>query len=327
MNYLDFYHFDNQPFVINETQNYFFKRKSFVKIMEQMLKFCRIYSGIYIIEGSEGVGKSLLVQKLYNSCINNDISLVINMTEKTDILQIIANKLKLPSKNIDNIVDNLTNFYEEGQNIILFFDDVHNCNLAQFNIIGNLIEKMPFLKIVLCGENIYPIIKTFKLKNIKKNIVKKYYLKKMSFIKSIKYLYFMIESAIAVKQYKKMLSLKIAVLIAILSGENINVINILANDCLVSGCENGNSKLKLKDLFTAVLKNKEQVNKQIFYKIKKLVYIFVICLSLYFSIKIVTDRYNLIEKIKIKKEILQQEWLLRKQQDSEMKENGANDRV
>ncbi len=325
MNYLDFYHFDNQPFMINEAPKYFFKRKSFIKIMEQMLKFCRIYSGIYIIEGSEGGGKSLLLQKLYNSCINNDISLIINITEKIDILQVIANKLKLTSKNIE--VGDLTNFYEKGKNIILFFDDIHNCNLTQFNIIGNLIEKMPFLKIVLCGENIYSIIKAFKLEKIKKNIVKKYYLKKMSFIKSIKYLYFMIESAMAIKQYKKILSFKVAMLIAFLSEGNIHTINMLANDCLVSGCNNFNSKLKLNDLFMAISKNKKQVNKHIFHKIKKLISVFVVCLSLYFSIKIVTDRYNLIEKIKIKKEISQQEWFLRKQQDSEIKENGANDRV
>ena len=327
MNYLDFYHFDNHPFIINESAAYFFKRKSVVNILEQMQKFCRIYSGVYIIEGSAGIGKSLLIQKLYNSFVNNDIAFIINITEKTDILQVIASKLKLHSKNIDSVIESLTNFYEKGQNIILFFDDIHICNLYQFNIIGTLIEKMSFLKIVLCGENVYPIIKTFKLKNIKNNIVKKYILKKLSFVESIKYLYFMVQSAMAIKQYKKILSFKIAVLISFLCNGNINVINILSNETLVSGCNNGNHKLKLKDLFMAISINKKQVKKQIFYKAKKIISVFVIFLSLYFSIKIVADRYNLIEKIKIKKEILKQEWFLQKQQNFEKEENGANDRV
>ena len=322
MNYLDFYHFDNHPFIVNKLPEYFFKRKSFVNIMEQMLKLCRIYNGVYIIQGGVGIGKSLLLEKLYNATCNTDISILINMTEKTDILKIISNKLKFSSKSIDTITNNFTNFHEKGKNIILFLDDVHKCNLQQFNIIGNLILKMPFLKIILTGENIYPIIKFFKLKNIKSNLVKKYDIKKITIIESIKYLNFMISNALAIKQYKKILPFKIILLIAFLSDGNINTINKLTNDTLVNGFTNSHKKIKLKDLLLAISNNKRQIGKHIFYKIKRLISIFVICLLLYFSIKIITDRYNLIETIKIKKEIFKKELFLQKQQNSETEKMG-----
>lgn len=303
MNYLSYFHFDNYPFMIDGTFNYFYPKNRFYRIKESLLKLCRFYSGIYIINGINGSGKSAFIKYFSDIVKNNDIPIIIKIAGRTDIFQSISSALKIDEKSINTVEEKLLKLYKNGKNIIIMIDDIQNANKDQLKNIYKLVTDLKFLRIVLCGSNMETTISEPDINRLKKYIIKRYSLKKLSFISSVKYLYFMVKSALSLNQFRCNLPFKVAFFVSFVSNGNIHVINKIMNDVYCSAFKRGTKKLELKDVFISFKVNKEVVNKNIYFKVQKLFFVLISCLSIYFVTKLVIDRSNLIEILNVKKSL------------------------
>nr|MCR5506566.1 ATP-binding protein [bacterium] len=132
MNYLEYFHFDNHPFVGDENINYFYPKKSYLKIINEIVEFCRYKNGIFVIKGNAGVGKTVILNKILETVGNNDFTIALRADEKAELLKVIANKLKIDSKNISEILIKLSNIYANGKNIIIAIDNAENLSKDEY---------------------------------------------------------------------------------------------------------------------------------------------------------------------------------------------------
>lgn len=323
MGYLNHFHFDNQPFSLDENYNYFYPRKLVLNVIEDLTRLSRFFSGIYLINGKYGTGKSVILQKFKQTFSNNETVITIKITDKTDVNQIIAKQLKLNSKHIDNIVAELNKLYLKGSNIIFIFDDVQKANIEQLLFISSLISNLNFIRIILCGEKTKKLFKNKTFSFLKKYIVKTYNITGLSFIESYKYLIYTTREALSIAKYKNVFSFSAVFMLSFLSGGNYHILNKLAYDASLNAYKKDSLKIKLKNVFAIILNNRSLIIKNIYFKIQKLFLLLMIILSGYFCSKIVIDRNNLIEKLNIRNLIkIYEEKII----NSKIEKDGANDR-
>ena len=308
MNYLTHFHFDNIPFPVDEKYNYFYPRKSSLKIIDELSNLCRFHNGVFVIEGSQGIGKSVLLNKFIEKIQNNDFVISIKANEKTDILKVIANKLNVDAKNIENIFDALNSIYATGQNIIIVIDDAHNLSKMQMISISSLISVVKHLKIILCGTNeLKKKIKNKSLIELRKAIIKKYKIKHFSFFECVKYISYVSNSATALSQYKKVIPFPSLVLLGLFTNRNMHNINHIITDALKDAFKHNKNHLKVKNVYHSMKKNFDMVKENIYLKFQKFFFYILILLSLYFAFKIISDRYDLITSLEAQKSIMLQE--------------------
>lgn len=308
MNYLTHFHFDNTPFSIDDNYNYFYPRKSVLKIIDELSNLCRFHNGVFLIKGSDGVGKSVLLNKFIEKMQNNDFVIFIKANEKTNILKTVANKLDVDAKNIENVFDALNAIYLKGQNLILIIDDAHNLSKSQMISLSSLISVVKYLKIILCGTNeLTKKIKDTSLIELRKSIVKKYKLKYLSFFECIKYISYISVSATALSQYKKVIPFSSCVLFALFTNRNMYNINYILTDALKDAFKNNQKSLRIKNVYHSMKKNFDMVKESIYLKFQKAFFYILILLSLYFAFKIIVDRYDLITNLEAKKSVMLQE--------------------
>ena len=227
MNYLDYFHFDNYPFPTDNTYNYFYRRNKVLKIANDIANTCRFYSGVYVITGSEGCGKTVLLQKFVDTVKNNDAVFEIRANNNTDILKVLAENLDVKeAKNIENIFHSLNLIYEKGKNIIIVIDDAQNLSKEQLINLNALIDTVSYLRVVVCGNTkLKKIISGKIFHELRERIVKKYKLCHLSFFEGMKYISNISTSALALSQYKKVISFPALILLSFVSNRNIHNIN------------------------------------------------------------------------------------------------------
>jgi len=308
MNYLDFFHFDNHPFVSDENVNYFFPKKSFLKIISEITELCRFKAGIFIIKGNAGVGKTIILKKILDNVSNNDFTLFIKSEEKTDILKIIANKLGADSKNINDVLSKLSNIYTKGKNVIIAVDDVEKLSKEEYINLYSLIQVLPNLKIILCGKKgLYKQLHQKALQNIKSYIVKKVKIQHFSIFTAMKYISYMEKNALALSQYKKVFSWFSVLTIAVLTNVNIKNTNFIAEQSLLNAFNNKKNKVGVKDVLIVVRKNLDLVKYNVYHKFQKAFFYMLLIFSLYYVGKIILDRQELINHIEAQKSVREQE--------------------
>ena len=312
MNYLDFFHFDNHPFTNDENINYFYPKKNFLKIIDEITKYCRFKSGIFTITGNSGTGKSIILNKILSSLKNNDFIIYTKADEKTEILKVIAERLNFDSKNISNIVIKLSYIHANGKNVILAIDNAENLSKDELISLNSLIQVLPNLRVILCGQkSLYKKINLSSISPIKKHIIKNYKLKHFSFITAVKYISFMEKDALALSQYKRVISKPSVFLISLIANRNIENLNIIAEKSLINAFVNQKEKVGIKNVFTTIKENINIVKDDIYHKIQKLLFYIILILSTYYTIKIIADRYDLMNHIEAQESIRKQEKELR----------------
>ena len=312
MNYLEFFHFDNYPFTVDNNVNYFYPKKSFLRIIDEIVKFCRFKSGIFTITGNSGVGKTLVLNKILETLNNNDFTIFINADEKTEVLKIIAKKLGMDCKNISDILIKLSNVYSNGKNVIIAIDNAENLSKNEFVSLNSLKQVLPNLKIILCGnKHLYRKLNQNVIKPIKKHIVQKFKMKHFSFFTTISYISYIEKNALALSQYKRVFSLPAILLIALTSNRNTKHINLISERSLINAFNRNKTKVYLKDTLMALKENFDYIKYDIYHKFQKLFLYILLILSAYYSVKIVMDRNDLIKHIEAQESIRQQEKELR----------------
>ncbi len=308
MNYLEHFHFDNYPFTEGANINYFYPKKSFLKIIDEMIKFCRFQSGIFVISGKIGVGKTIVLNKILEAVSNNDFVISTCADEKTELLKIIANKLEIDSQNISEILINLSKIYSYGKNVIITIDNAENLSKDEYISLSSLVQVLPNLRVILCGnKSLHKKLNQKAIKSIKKHIVKEFKIKHLSILGAMKYISYMEKNALALSQYKKVFSLPSIFLISIFSNMNIRNINIISEKVLINAFEKNQTRAKVKNAISVIGENFDITKDNIYHKFQKLFLYALLILSCYYTIKIISDRNDLINHIEAQKSIRQQE--------------------
>ena len=312
MNYLEHFHFDNYPFTEGVNINYFYPKKSSLRIIDEMIKFCRFKSGIFLITGKTGVGKTVVLNKILEAVSNNDFVISTCADEKTELLKIIANKLEIDSRNISEILVNLSNIYSNGKNVIITIDNAENLSKDEYISLSSLVQVLPNLRVILCGnKSLHKKLNQKAVKSIKRHIVKEFKIKHLSIFGAMKYISYMEKNALALSQYKKVFSLSSTFIISVFSNMNIRNINIISEKVLINAFEKNQSKVKVKNAVSVISENFDITKNNIYHKFQKLFLYILLILSCYYTIKIISDRNDLINHIEAQKSIRQQEEELR----------------
>lgn len=312
MNYLEFFHFDNHPFVGDENINYFYPKKHFLKIIDEMVKFCRFKSGIFIIIGNSGVGKTIVLNKILEAIENNDFVIHIRLGERTEILKSIAKRIGSDCKNISDILVKLTKTYTDGKNVIIAIDNAEYLSKDELISLDSLIKVIPSLKIILCGQRMLnKKLNQNVVKPIKKNIVKTFRIKRFSVFSAMKYLLYIEKNALALSQYKRVFSAPAVFLISLVANRSIKQLNLVAEKSLLNAFYRQSPKVYMRDVFRTLKENFDVVKYNIYQKIQKLFFYMLLLFSVYYTVKIVIDRNDLIKHIEAQESIRQQEKELR----------------
>ena len=308
MNYLEYFHFDNYPFTEGGNINYFYPKKSYLKIIDEIIKFCRFKSGIYIITGKNGVGKTTVLNKIIETINNNDYIISTVADEKTELLKVIANKFEIDSRNISEILIKLSNIYSNGKNVIITIDNAENLSKDEYVSLSSLVQGLPNIRVILCGnKNLYKKLNLKSIKTIKKHIVKKFYIRHLSILGAMKYISYMEKNALALSQYKRVFSLPSIFMISVFSNMNIQNINTISEKTLINTFNKQQTKVKIKNVISVIGENFDTVKYNIYHKFQKLFLYILLILSVYYTVKIISDRNDLINHIEAQKSIRQQE--------------------
>ena len=312
MNYLEFFHFDNHPFAGDENINYFFPKKASVRLVDDIINFCRFKGGIYIITGNSGVGKTVILKKILQTLNNNDLTIQIHADDKTDVLKNIANNFGIDAKNINSILSKLSEVYTNGKNIIVVIDKAENLSKEEYINLYSLINVLPSLRVILCGKrSLYKTLNYKAVSPIKKHIVKKFKIKHLSIFQTMKYISHIEKNALALSQYKRIFSKPSLLLIAICTNRNIKNINFISEKSLLNAFYKKKQTVEINDVFKTIKENFDMVKYNIYLKFKKFFLYTLLFFSLYYTVKIMLDRNDLIKHIEAQKSIRKQEQELR----------------
>ena len=309
MSYLEFFHFDKEPFSTTSFNNYLYENKGQFKVINTIVNSIRFYSGIYPIIGGEGVGKTFVLKQIQNILSNNDIVIFINASEKTDILKVISEQISMENKkqNIDNVFQSISKYHKKGQNIILIIDNFEELNKEQIINLSSLIEVIDYLKVIVAGNKNVKKVLNSKKYIFRTKIVKYFKLSHFSVIKGMKYINSISINALSLSQYKNVITFWPRFFISFISNRNIKNLNYITNQVIKNAFQNQNHKVKLKDVYSVAKKNFDLVKENIYIKFQKVFVWGLILLSLYYCFKLVGDRYDLLKTIEVKKSIDKQE--------------------
>ena len=309
MNYLEYFHFDNSPFPVNEHFNYFYPRSIQSHIVESISKYCRFYSGIYLIVGTTGCGKSTLLSLLASKLSNNDCVIEINATTSTDILKTIATFLNLKNhKNIDDILTSLHHIYIHGQNIILIIDDAHLLSKEQLISLNSLTDVAKYLRVVLCANQ--SIIKKLSPKSvspIRTKIIKRYKLKYFSYIEGVHYISYISKKALALSQHTRPIGFFAMLFLSFISNRNINNINIVSTAALRLAFSEKTPYVTFSQSFRVAKEHFSLVRTNIYQKFQKIFAGVLVLFTLFFAVKIIIDRYDTITTLEARQSVARQE--------------------
>ncbi|MCR5506833.1 MAG: hypothetical protein K6F04_03210, partial [bacterium] len=174
--------------------------------------------------------------------------------------------------------------------------------------LNSLIQVLPNLRIILCGRrSLEKKLKQRTISQIKKHIIKKYTLRPFNILEAMKYISYIEKNALALSQYKRVISKPALVMTAILSNRNIKNINFVSEKVLIDAFYDKRPKVSVKNVYTVAKNNFDIVKDNIYHKFQKLFLYVLLILSVYYAVKITIDRKDLINHIEAQKSVRQQE--------------------
>lgn len=310
MTYLDYFHFDKEPFPTTTFNNYIYENKRQFKIIDDIVNSIRFNSGIYSIIGSEGVGKTFVLRQIQQNLKNNDIVVFISANENLDILKTINDQITFASKkqNVEDVFQIISKYHKKGQNIIFLIDNMQNLDKKQITNLTALIDVLPYLKIVATGDkSLKKLFNNKKYKILKTKMVKQYKLSYLSFTKAMKYINSISVDALSLSQYKKVIGFLPRAFISYISNRNIKNINFITTEAIKKAYENKNKVVKIKDVYDVAKTNFHIVKENIYLKFQKIFFWILVVLSMYFCFKLFADRNYLLQKMEVEKSLDKQE--------------------
>lgn len=309
MSYLDYFHFDKEPFPAHSF-NYIYDNKKQFKIINEISETVRFNSGIYTIIGMEGVGKTFILRQIQKNLSNNDLVVFISVTEKTDILKAISEQLAFVSKkqNIDDVFQIISKLHKRGQNIILLIDNMQDLDKSQIRNLISLMEVIKYLKVVATGnKSLKKILQNKNYYIFREKYVKNYKISRPSFISAMKYIKSISVDALSLSQYKNVIGFLPRTLIAFISNKNYDIINKMTSDMIKDAYQEKSENVKIKNVYNVAKKNIDIVMENLYFKFQKVFLFILVILSIYYCFRLFADRQHLIQKIEVERSINEQE--------------------
>ncbi|MDR3126358.1 MAG: ATP-binding protein [Rickettsiales bacterium] len=311
MNYLQFFHFDRDPFPVNGERNYTFENPRQTRIVDDMAKRLRAEPGIYAIIGKNGSGKTTVLEMAREQVSQNDWAVMIRPDPKNDIMRTIADEAGIAARKADagEALRAMANAHRRGMNAVVLIDDADSMTKKHEIAIASMLETLPYVKIVLAGG-----------RGLKKNIAKQpgfcnkiaksYAIRGLSFPAGVRYIRTLAGEALSLAQYTHPIGMAPAFLLSFVSNRNMQNINYIATETLRDAYRDGRHRTGIKNVWRAAKAHFDMVKGNIYLKFQKMFTTALILLCAYYTGKMIVGRFRLMRELEAHESIKEQEKLL-----------------
>lgn len=163
--YLDYYHFDETPFVVTPNSAHFFRSPSHDAALKALGYGIAARKGFMMLTGEVGVGKTTTIRTFLNSLDEGiESSLVLNpLVSIQELLRTINADFNMPVAKGSSVRDELERLnyylldrYRQGRNAVLIIDEAQNLScqaMEMIRLLSNLeTETAKLLQILLVGQ-------------------------------------------------------------------------------------------------------------------------------------------------------------------------------
>ncbi|MDR2099143.1 MAG: ATP-binding protein [Rickettsiales bacterium] len=310
MSYVNYFHFDAPPFPAAGPNNYFFGERRRMAAASDIVARIRVSPGIYAVIGSAGVGKTVLLKSVWRELRNNDWTVFISASERTDILRAMADVLMPDSrrKTTPDVFPALEKVYRKGQNVVVLIDDADGLSAAAKVCLASLISAVPYIRVVLSGgRGLKKLLADRKFPAMRGRMVAVYRIRHLPYFSAVRYINDISVAALSLSQYKKVIPVSSALAIAFAANRSMRSINVIATAAIEDAWRSGVRRVGLGSVLRAVRAHWGIARENIYQKFKKIFAYLLALLSLYYVVKIFADRKELIQAIEVRQSIEEQE--------------------
>ena len=301
MNFCERYHYDKPPFL----GAYECVSPRNLAMADEMTKLARVHGGLYLIKGSGGVGKSHFLRALYKKFAVNETVILIEASERTDVLGVIAETLSLRRKSENEVLLALEGVHKKGSNVVILIDDAGDLAAKELVSLAGLLSAVPFIR--LFAVNGGKLLKRSAPKEFKRALVKSYRLRHLSLFEGAVFVRGLSYKALALSQYQNPLSLWAAFWLSFMANRNVGNLLKISAAAIEDAQDRGLAKIGAASAFRAGWANLPIVFSNLHQKLSKLFIGMMVLLCLYFGGKIIFDRRAAIMELDLRRNIEERE--------------------
>jgi len=301
MNFCERYHYDRPPF----SGEYEHVGAGDARLLDEMTKLPRVRGGLYIINGSRGVGKSHFLRALYRKMALNELSVFIDANPRTDIIGSIADALELRRRSEHDVLVALEAAHKKGANIIIAIDDSDELPDKELASLAGILSAVPFVRIF--AVNGRKLLKRSAPKELRSALVKSYRLRHLSLFEGAAFVRSLSYKALALSQYENPLTIWAAFWLSFMANRNVGKLMRLSAAAVEDANNKGLPKIGVKSAFAAGWANKQVVIDNLHQKLSKLFIGVMVLLCVYFGARIIYNRQAAMTELELRQNIEEQE--------------------
>ncbi len=199
--YEEFYHFKEKPFTLSPDPSFLYLGKSHRRAMNILEYGVESDSGITVVSGEVGTGKTTLIRNLLGELNDNYVVGLINNTQKDfgNLLKWVLLSYGIESDETDQIklyqqlVNFITQKHEAGHQVILIIDEAQNLGaeaLEDIRMLTNInVDKAVVLQLILVGQpELIELLRKKELRQFAQRVSADYLLQPLTFKETEKYI-------------------------------------------------------------------------------------------------------------------------------------------
>ena len=199
--YEEFYNLRDKPFTLSPDPSFLFMGKSHRRAMDILEYGITSDSGVTIISGEVGTGKTTLVRNLIDM-LGDDVSVgLITNTRKNfgELLKWVLFSFGIDTQETDHIklyqlfVEYITEQHSAGRRVILIIDEAQNLGmdaLEDIRMLTNInVDKTLILQLVLVGQpELVDLLRSNELRQFAQRVSADYFLQPLTFVETQNYI-------------------------------------------------------------------------------------------------------------------------------------------
>ena len=297
MNFCERYHYDRPPF----SGDYEYMGRNNAGLLDEMSKLARVHGGLYLIKGSNGVGKSHFIRALYKKFLLNEVPILIEASERTDVIASIAEALSLKRKSEGDVLVALAAAHKRGSNIIILIDDADNLADKELPVLAGLLSAMSFIRIF--AVNGQRLLKRSAPKEFKRSFIKSYKLRHLSLFEGVAFVRGLSYRALALSQYTNPMTVRAAFWLSFMANRNVGNLLRVSAAAVEDAADRALPRIGVMSALRAGWANGQAVRNNLHQKLSKLFIGTMVLLCLYFGGKILYDRHAAIMELDARRSI------------------------
>jgi type II secretory pathway predicted ATPase ExeA len=199
--YEEFYHFTEKPFALTPDPTFLYLGKSHTRAMNILEYGVASDSGITVVSGEVGTGKTTLIRSLLNELGDNYTVGIITNTQQDfgDLLKWVLLSYGIESDETDRVklyeqlVDFITREHRAGHRVILIIDEAQNLGseaLEDIRMLTNInVDKDMVLQLILVGQpELIELLRKKELRQFAQRVSADYLLQPLTFGETQRYI-------------------------------------------------------------------------------------------------------------------------------------------